>query len=191
VALDSDYWKLSTATRRVIPQDQMLDDDTEVEEASPRVEAPATRRKQALMSLETAGVAAGAGVSAAPSAASSPFADAARSAGAADSFFERFAAYMHHAAEVAESDAPFRQLYQRHVLLSLLEEEVTGINADITAPKSKEMVLSCLRSIAEPETQAQLKAAVEGEEVGTRRRAAAELLSELVKGDVVKEHDDA
>jgi hypothetical protein len=74
---------------------------------------------------------------------------------------------MRYAADAAKSDAPFRQLYQRHVLLSLLQEGITGINADITAPNSKETVVSRLKEIAEPKTQAQLKAAVEEEEVST------------------------
>jgi hypothetical protein len=78
---------------------------------------------------------------------------------------------MRHATNVAKSDPPFHQRYQRHVLLSLLEEEVTGIDADITAPTSKELVVARLTNIAEWDTQARLQEAVEEEEVGTRGAA--------------------
>lgn len=154
------------------------------------VEAPAAGVKKSRTQSpapRVAKAASGAGASAAPKAAT---VSAAVSAKAANDFFERFAVCMRHASTVAGPDAPFRQLYQRHVLLGMLEEEVTGINCDVTAPSSKDMVVSSLESMSTPENQARLKKVIEKEGVSTFRRGAAQLLSELVKGDVTKEHDD-
>ena len=100
---------------------------------------------------------------------------------ASNAFLKRFSMYMD---LYRNMDRGTRSLYERHVLIGLLTEELTGNNQDLGSVNTKEDLLETLSYYKSREFKLLLERLKDESSFNCVQKASADLLTCLIKGDI-------
>ena len=103
----------------------------------------------------------------------------------ADAFFCKYALLMD---QFRDLDRAARELYERHVLLGLLDEERTGKSMDLGAANTLDDCLTCLQNYNKDDFKTSLKKDVDEGASSKLARASISFLDALTVCDVTKSY---
>lgn len=100
---------------------------------------------------------------------------------ASNGFLKKFSMYMD---LYRNMDRETRSLFERHVLIGLLTEEITGNSQDLGAATTKEQLLESLSFYKSKEFKLSLEILKDKSSLNCIEKASADLLTCLIKGDL-------